>query len=31
MAEFEPSREITNNVVPEQVQHKSGCTVTEED
>ena len=26
---FEPSREKTNNVVSEQVRHKSGCTITE--
>ena len=26
---YEPSREKTNNVVSEQVRHKSGCTVTE--
>ena len=26
---FEPPRGKTNNVVSEQVQHKSGCTVTE--
>ena len=27
---YEPSRENTNNVVSVQVQHKSGCTVTED-
>ena len=26
---YEPPHEKTNNVVSEQVQHKSGCTVTE--
>ena len=26
---FEPSRGKTNNVVSEQVRHKSGCTSTE--
>ena len=26
---FEPPRGKTNNVVSEQVRHKSGCTVTE--
>ena len=28
---YEPSCEKTNNVVSEQVGHKSGCTVTEAD
>ena len=28
---YEPPRGKTNNVVSEQVQHKSGCTVTEAD
>ena len=27
---YEPSREKTNSMVSEQVQHKSGCTVTED-
>ena len=27
---FEPSRGKTNNVVPDQVRHKPGCTVTED-
>ena len=27
---FEPSHEKTNNVVSDQVRHKSGCTVTED-
>ena len=26
---IEPSREKTNNVVSDEVRHKSGCTVTE--
>ena len=30
LKEYEPVREKTNNLGSEQVQHKPGCTVTED-
>ena len=29
MSRYDPPRGKTNNVVSEQVRHKSGCTITE--